>query len=148
MKLLVAIDFSKSAVRVIDEAEKLAKALMAEVFLLHVMPPLSPIIDVTPDAEALPFEMEKLLPHSGSATEKLHEISGRLQGHGIETTIILTHNSEVEAILDESRKNSVDMILLGSHGHGALYHLLIGSVSEGVIRKASCPVIIIPSKKQ
>jgi len=40
------------------------------------------------------------------------------------------------------------MILLGSHGHGALYHLLIGSVSEGVIRKASCPVIIIPSKKQ
>jgi nucleotide-binding universal stress UspA family protein len=36
--------------------------------------------------------------------------------------------------------------MLGSHGHGALFHLLIGSVSEGVIRQASCPVIIVPAK--
>ncbi|WP_166807282.1 universal stress protein [Candidatus Chlorobium masyuteum] len=153
MKLLVAIDFSESAESVIAEAEKLAKTLSAKVFLLHAMPPLSPIMDNVDDAATLPqpgipFQMESLPRLSASAKEKLIEISGRMQAEGIECAIILTHNNEVEAIIEESKKNRIDMILLGSHGHGALYHLLIGSVSEGVIRKASCPVIIIPSKKQ
>ena len=53
MKLLVALDFSERAERIIAEAEKLAKALRAKVFLLHVVPPPSPIIDVPPDVEAV-----------------------------------------------------------------------------------------------
>ncbi|MGL5938967.1 MAG: universal stress protein, partial [Waterburya sp.] len=39
------------------------------------------------------------------------------------------------------------MIVLGSHGHGAVYRTLVGSVSEGIIHKASCPVLIVPAKK-
>ena len=35
------------------------------------------------------------------------------------------------------------MIVVGSHGHGALYHLLLGSVSEGIIRKTTCPVLVV-----
>lgn len=150
MKLLVAVDFSISAESVIVEAEKLALTLPAKVFLLHAMAPLSPVMDVVAESEIIPnpdtpFQRDAIQHCSETATEKLLEISIRLQGRGIETSIILTHNNEVEAIIEESRKNSADMIMLGSHGHGALYHLLIGSVSEGVIRKASCPVIVIPS---
>ncbi|NTW68536.1 MAG: universal stress protein [Chlorobiaceae bacterium] len=150
MKLLVAVDFSISAESVIVEAEKLALTLPAKVFLLHAMAPLSPVMDVVAESEIIPnpdtpFQRGAIQHCSETATEKLLEISIRLQGRGIETSIILTHNNEVEAIIEESRKNSADMIMLGSHGHGALYHLLIGSVSEGVIRKASCPVIVIPS---
>ena len=53
MKLLVAIDFSELADRIIGEAEKLAKTLSAKVFLLHVIPPSSPVIDLLPDVETL-----------------------------------------------------------------------------------------------
>ncbi len=53
MKLLVAIDFSELAEQIIAEAEKLATVLHAKVFLLHVVPPPSPIMDVPPDVEAL-----------------------------------------------------------------------------------------------
>jgi nucleotide-binding universal stress UspA family protein len=154
MKLLVAIDFSELADRIIGEAEKLAKNLSAQIFLLHVSPPSSPIIELLPEVETLqPGEVTH--NHEGSSplsdtpeSAKLLAIAASLQENGIATTVIITQNNEVTAIIEESEKNSVDMIMLGSHGHGALFHLLIGSVSEGVIRQASCPVIIVPLKSR
>jgi len=154
MKLLVAIDFSELAEKIITEAEKLAKNLKAKVFLLHVIPPPSPIIDVPPDVEALlpPEELFKKesLPPPFDLPEsvKLIKIAQLLQESGIDTAVIVAQNDEVTAIIDESKKNGVDLIMLGSHGHGALFHLIIGSVSEGVIRRATCPVIIVPSVKR
>jgi nucleotide-binding universal stress UspA family protein len=154
MKLLVAIDFSELADRIIGEAEKLAKTLSAKVFLLHVIASASPIIDVVPEAEMLlpkedPHRNEDHPPLSESPeSAQLLTIAAKLQGNGIDTVVIIAQNDEVSAIIDESKKYDVDMIMLGSHGHGALFHLLIGSVSEGVIRQASCPVIIVPSKKR
>ncbi len=151
MKLLVAIDFSELAGRVISEAEKLAKSLPAQVFLLHVIPPSSPIIDVPPEVETLlpvdnTHDNEGHLLSKEPESAQLLTVAARLQEKGIDTSVIIAHNDEVTAIIGESKKNCVDMIMLGSHGHGALFHLLIGSVSEGVIRQASCPVIIVPSK--
>jgi nucleotide-binding universal stress UspA family protein len=153
MKLLVAVDFSELADRVIGEAEKLAKNLSAELLLLHVIPSPSPIIDLLPDAETvLPGEElqknENFLPFTdASESAKLLTIAAKLRGKGIDTSVIIAQNEEVTAIIEESEKNGADMIMLGSHGHGTLFHLLIGSVSEGVIRQASCPVIIVPSQK-
>lgn len=152
MKLLVAIDFSELAGRVIAEAEKLAKSLSAQVFLLHVIPPSSPILDVPPEVETL-LPAQKTHNNEGfplseePESARLLTVAAKLQEKGIDTSVIIAQNDEVTAIIGESKKNSVDMIMLGSHGHGALFHLLIGSVSEGVIRQASCPVIIVPSKK-
>ncbi|MEI8186862.1 MAG: universal stress protein [Chlorobiaceae bacterium] len=153
MKLLVAIDFSELTERIIAEAEKLAKSLPAEVFLLHVIVPPSPIIDVPPDEEALlsPEELfnKKSLPAHFDTPEsaKLIPIANRLQESGINTSVIVAQNDEVTAIIEESKKIGADWIMLGSKGHGALFHLIIGSVSEGVTRRATCPVIIVPSIK-
>jgi len=143
MKLLVALDFSERAERIIAEAEKLAKALRAKVFLLHVVPPPSPIIDVPPDVEAV-VPPEKVFKKE---TEKLLKIAQLLQESDIDTAVIVAQNDEITAIIDESNKNGVDMIMLETQGHGALFHLIIGSVSEGVIRRATCPVVIVPSIK-
>jgi nucleotide-binding universal stress UspA family protein len=154
MKLLVAIDFSELAEQIIAEAEKLATVLHAKVFLLHVVPPPSPIIDVPPDVEALipPEEVFKktsiTAPFDIPESAKLISIARRLQESGIDTTVIASQNDEVSAIIDESKKIGADWIMLGSHRHGALFHLLVGSVSEGVIRQATCPVIIVPSIQQ
>jgi len=152
MKLLVAIDFSELAVRIIAEAEKLAGSLHAQVLLLHVIPSPSPIIDLPHDAEMLDLmdvrhEKEEYPSlREAPESEKMLTIAAKLSAGGIDTTVIIAQNDEAAAIIEECEKQNADMIMLGSHGHGALFHLLVGSVSEEVIRRASCPVIIVPSK--
>ncbi|MEI8102129.1 MAG: universal stress protein [Chlorobium sp.] len=153
MKLLVATDFSELAEKIFTEAEKLATALSAKVFLLHVVPPASPIIDLRLDAETIIPQDEVLCDagyHHRDTPEslKMRAIAARFREKRIDTTILIAQNNEVEAIVNESEKHGADMIMLGSHGHGALFHLLIGSVSEGVIRQATCPVIIVPSRNR
>ena len=67
-----------------------------------------------------------------------------LEQSGIDVTPLLIQGATVATIIEESSKLKADMIVIGSHGHGALYKTLVGSVSEGIIRKAACPVLIVP----
>ena len=54
----------------------------------------------------------------------------------------------IETIIEEAGRLKVDMIVVGSHGHGAMYQLLVGSVSEGVLHRATCPVLVVPARKR
>jgi nucleotide-binding universal stress UspA family protein len=70
-----------------------------------------------------------------------------LQGlNAVAVTPLLVQGATIKTILQEAIKLKSDMIVIGSHGHGALYKTLVGSVSEGVIRQASCPVVVIPAQ--
>ncbi|MEO8353471.1 MAG: universal stress protein, partial [Chthoniobacteraceae bacterium] len=44
-------------------------------------------------------------------------------------------------------EHGADMIVMGSHGHGSFYELLVGSVTSGVLRDARCPVLVVPAKE-
>jgi nucleotide-binding universal stress UspA family protein len=59
---------------------------------------------------------------------------------------LLVRDDRVRAIIREVEREEADLIVMGSHGRGALYRRIMGSVSEGVLREAKCPVLIIPSK--
>ena len=61
----------------------------------------------------------------------LNEFNKQLEEAGVSSTINQPQGSPVQTILEESKKESVDMIVMGSHGHGAVYNLLVGSVSPG-----------------
>ncbi|MEY2831959.1 MAG: hypothetical protein RLZZ574_1217, partial [Cyanobacteriota bacterium] len=61
-------------------------------------------------------------------------------------TPLLVQGATIETILREASKLRADMIIIGSHGHGALYRALVGNVTEGVIRKALCPILVIPAQ--
>jgi len=153
MNLLVAIDFSETTEDLVTHTRTLAGALGAKVFLLHVIAPATPVLDMENDLETLlpeevqPESPEGILPES-RAHEQLHEIAETLESQGIEVSAHLAHNDEVKAIIDAADRFRAGMIILGSHGHGALYHLLIGSVSEGVVRRAQCPVVIVPAARK
>ncbi|RMF20673.1 MAG: universal stress protein, partial [Cyanobacteria bacterium J083] len=60
---------------------------------------------------------------------------------------LLIQGATVTTILQEAAKLQAEMIIIGSHGHSSLYKALLGSVSEGIIRQATCPVLIIPTRK-
>ncbi len=141
MKILVAVDLSEVTEKIVKEAEKIAQALSAKVWLLHVAEP-------DPD-----FVGYKVGPQSArdSVAKEFHQehrqvqaIGERLRKASLDTTALLVQGATVETILDEATKLKVDMIVVGSHGRGAMYQLIIGSVSEGVLHKSSCPILVVP----
>ncbi len=80
--------------------------------------------------------------------EELQNEADKLQNSGIDAESLLVQGAAVEVILDEASKLNIDLIVVGSHGHGAVYHLVVGSVSEGVLHRSSCPVIVIPTHER
>ena len=134
--LLVAIDFSQIAPVVIAQAESLAKATKSKLWLIHI---------AAPDPEFIGYK-------SGPQTERdfldrqLQEWAEQLRQKGIDAVALLIQGPTIETILEEARKLSADLIVVGSHGHTGLYKVLVGSVSEGILRKAECPVLIVPAR--
>ena len=77
---------------------------------------------------------------------KLEGIANDIRKDGIEVTPLLIQGPTVETILKQAKKLEVDAIIVGSHGRGAMYKLLVGSVSEGLLHKTKIPLVVIPAK--
>ena len=69
-----------------------------------------------------------------------------LAARGVAATPLLVQGSTVDMILAEADRLHADLIVVGSHGHGAVYDILVGSVSEGVVRRANLPVLVVPAR--
>lgn len=145
MKLLVAVDLSESTEKIVKKAGEIAKAHSAKIWLIH-------IADPEPD-----FVGYEVGPQSvrDSLSEKFHdehcqiqEIADRLRKEGVDTTSLLVQGETEATILKEAAKLDVDMIVIGSHGRGATYQLLVGSVSKGVLKNSECPVLVVPTHER
>lgn len=143
--LLVPIDFSDVTEKVIETAETLALLFKGRVVLLHV---------VEPDPDFVGFEPGPVTVRSSVAKEfheehqRLQDAKQKLVAAGIDVTALQIQGSTVEKILHEREQQNAGMIVLGSHGHGALHNLLTGSVTAGVLKFAKCPVLVVPSEKR
>lgn len=142
-KLLVPIDFSDATPLIIKQAVKLAKSLAGEIRLIHVVAPEPDFIgdDVGPKV---------LRDQKAQRIRKYHkqiqELANQISKEKIKVTPLLIQGVTVDEIIKESKKFKASIILMGSHGHGAMYNLLMGSVIEGVIRESNVPVMIVPVK--
>ena len=74
-------------------------------------------------------------------------LADELSGNGRKVTPLLVQGPTVHKIMEQVDQLNPDLVILGSHGHGALYHLLVGSVAEGVMHKIRCPLLVIPARK-
>lgn len=145
MKLLVAIDFSDATDVVLQESQKLAGALDGAIYLVHVVPPEPDFIGYDPGPQT---ERKFIASLRHQEHREIQELGQELEKKGFDVTALLVQGSTVETILEQARKLPADMIVLGSHGHGAVYHLLAGSVSKGVLKQATCPVLVVPIREK
>ncbi|GAB4537824.1 MAG: universal stress protein [Pleurocapsa sp.] len=141
--ILAAIDFSDITSAVVDKAAEIAKCFTSKLWLIHIAAPDPDFVGYgTGPPSKRDWRAKTLREEHRYIQEKALE----LEQSGIDVTPLLIQGATVETILQEATKLNADMIVIGSHGHGALHKALVGSVSEGVIRKASCPVLIVPAK--
>ena len=153
--ILVPIDFSDATVRVLDFARELGKAFGAGIHIVHVREipaplPMSPLgYGALGMPEMVPGPVSELVTQPMAPNEeerkKLDEWKTEMERAGLEATLHEPTGDVVEEILQCANAIKADAIVMGRHGHGAMYNLLVGSVTEGVLKRAPCPVVLIPS---
>jgi len=144
MKLLVALDLSESTELIVKEAGEVAKKMSAQVWILHNAEPAPDVLEFRADPQTA---RDSLAEKFHREHRQIQEIAKRLRKEGLEATALLVHGPTVEVILKEASDLDVNMIIVGSHGRSAVYQLLMGSVSEGILHKSRCPVLIVPTRK-
>jgi nucleotide-binding universal stress UspA family protein len=138
--VLAAIDFSAGTKQVVAEAIVLARAIGARLVVLHVVQP-PPITDV--DVGAQMSALYAAQAREAAASE-LAALQKKLQAAAItiQTTLLVgVPGAQVVAYAQELR---ADFIVLGSHGHGALYDLIVGHTASYVLKRAACSVVVVP----
>ncbi len=140
-QMLVPVDGSEPSNRALEEALQLAKEQGARVRLVHVLEPLHHlVIEGYGDlVGAVRAEAERVLA----------EAAARAQAAGVEasTTLVKAGGRRVAAaIVDEAASWGADLIVMGTHGHRGFEHLVLGSVAEGVVRRASVPVLLVRAR--
>lgn len=141
--ILVAVDNSPVSTAIVNAAGILASNLNATTTLLNVAPR-------QPDRfgqQLVRKVIEEPVPDDlRDRYDALQNLAGLLRERKIECDTLLVRGEPVKTILSEAKRLKADVIVLGSHGRGALYRNLMGSVSEGVMRAGPCPLLIIPRR--
>jgi nucleotide-binding universal stress UspA family protein len=146
--ILVPHDFSSSANHAAAIARDEAKAHGAKLLLLHViqMPSqLAPDSVIMPADTGAPLNFREYAINQAEA--HLADLDARLAKDGIKPTTFIRVGNPIDEILLFSDENEVDLIVMGTHGRSGIEHLLVGSVTERVVRASKVPVLTIRHPK-
>jgi nucleotide-binding universal stress UspA family protein len=137
-RVLVTLDGSALAEAALPLAATLSRALGAEVILLQVVPP-PPAPSLPSDTFDRPAQVE-LAKQQADAALRAHEQS--FPGLRV-TRVVLAGTHPAARIIDWVQEHPVAFVVMATHGHGGLRHLVTGSVTEAVVRHCLAPVIVV-----
>jgi universal stress protein A len=142
-RIVVATDFSGTADRGLDVAIAMARALGAQLTIVHVTQAsmvLPPPLELVPTATLFPGLQRRV-------QDGLEARAVRVREAGVECeTAELSGSAHLE-IVGYARDTGATMLVMGTHGHGGLAHAVIGSVTERVVHRAPCPVLVVPDPR-
>ena len=142
MTAVVAMDFSAVSEKQLAVISRLTRQ-DRHIYLLHVAEPNPDFVgfdagpDVVRDQMAEQFHRE----HA-----QIQAMAQRLRDDGRDATGLLVQGPTVDTILAQAEKLDADLIVVGSHGHGAVFDVLVGSISAEVIRRSTIPVLVVPAR--
>jgi nucleotide-binding universal stress UspA family protein len=142
--ILVPVDFSDVTPLVAASAETIARKFGSRLVLLHVSEPEPDFIGFEPGPMAVRTVVARDFRREH---QRLDELKASIATEGLEVLALHIQGPLVDKIIDEAAKHHADLIVMGSHGHGALFEFLVGSVTSGVLRAARCPVLVVPADK-
>jgi nucleotide-binding universal stress UspA family protein len=134
-RILLATDLSSASEGATDQAFQLALDLRAELLIVSVIDPASPLSG----APAL-ARMDQRRAAREVAAQVL-VVRGRRSG--VNVRFLVWEGEPGPAIVEASAAESADLIVVGTHGRGRVGRLVLGSVSDHVVRHAPCPVLIV-----
>ncbi len=153
-KVLIAIDYNTNATKIVDIAYSFAKAMKAEITLIHVVEnevyytsfitsPITGIVDFDSATFYQYMNSESLI---SAANYYLDKIKKHLKDSKVHT--IVERGNFADVILSTAKDLKVDLIIMGSHSQKWLEQVLIGSTTEKVLNHTQIPLLIIPTKRK
>jgi nucleotide-binding universal stress UspA family protein len=139
--ILVPTDFSPASDRALEMAIELAQLTGASLQVLHVNPEAIWAFPPPGDVVTAPIDLGDTL--AASAMQLEAHVS-RVRAAGISCTGVSQTGKTDAEIVDHARTCSAGLIVVGSHGRQGLAHVLVGSVTEKVVRHAPCPILVVP----
>jgi nucleotide-binding universal stress UspA family protein len=143
-RLLCPIDFSEASTDALEQAAALARRSGARLYALAVLPSISPFVEQMV-AEATAVE--------GGAADDLRRWREQAEAQcrpiaasGLDVTLEVVEAHPAEAILDRVNRLGIDLVVMGTHGASGFRRLVLGSVTEKVLRRATCPVLTVPPR--
>jgi len=135
-KLLLATDLSEASSSATDEAFELASRLGAALLVVSVIDPGSLLLPGGRFRARVDQVRERREQQAQALVERGREM-------GLEVSFLIWSGDPGDMIVEAAEAEHVDMVLVGSHGRGAVGRFFIGSVSEHVVRHAPCPVLVV-----
>jgi nucleotide-binding universal stress UspA family protein len=138
-KILVPLDGSEVAEAILPAVETCAKAFNSTITIVrayyaHVFPGVDPV-----EAQA---------NATREAEDYVHSVEERLKAKGVSVNSHTTFEADAaKAILDYCARYDVDLVMMSTHGHGAIGHWLLGSVAEKVVHHAITPIFLVRAIK-
>ena len=132
-RILVPMDFTDAAEKAMQYAVPFAKQFGAQLYLLHVIEPYLPPSELAayPDIETPDETEHQLQAMSQKIDQEVH------------SSVIVRRGNAAWEILAAIKELDVDLVILSTHGRRGLDRMLMGSTTEKVVRRASCPVLIV-----
>lgn len=140
-RILVASDLSEPSENALKYGKALAEAFSASLHILHVLD--DPLVygwtaeGYIASLKNVHAQMEK------EATERLHKLLRDEERQEYRAEMNIKWGRPFVEIIRYAREKDINLIVMGTHGRGAIAHMLLGSVAEKVVRKAPCPVLSV-----
>jgi nucleotide-binding universal stress UspA family protein len=137
-KILVPTDFSESARHALGYGVSFAREYGAELVLVHVVEDVA----VSYASDLFPVPMAQVFQEiSGYARAELAKLAEQVRAKGVKAEERVLQGKPSAEVCRLAREETVDLIVLGTHGKGLLDKALFGSTTERVVRSAPCPVL-------
>jgi nucleotide-binding universal stress UspA family protein len=143
-RILCPIDFSEYSRHAVDHAVALARQYESTITALHVFPTM-PVMAYAPGMPGVdPIVLTPVLQD-----QLLVDLKGFIETEsapGVPMKPLIREGDPVSEILSQATDMKADLLVMGTHGRSGFERLLLGSVTEKILRKASCPVLTVPRR--
>ena len=135
-RILVPTDFSETSDAALRYGAELARRFSARLFLLHVA-------EHPGEATETEYSIDLCEKMQNAADDRLPYLLSEAERHELRPECAMRLGTPREEIVRHAEEHDIDLIVMGTHGRGAISHLLMGSVAERVVRTAGCPVLTV-----
>ncbi len=139
--ILVATDFSEPSSSALAYGRDLARTYGSTLHVLHVATNAFLLFGGDPATTFVPDQQAEIERGAREQLDELITDDDRTMLHA--KSVVMTAVGVAQAIVDYASGQEIDLIVMGTHGRGAVAHLLMGSVAERVVRLAPCPVLTV-----